>query len=138
MPKLLFIAFLLFSLGLNAQVETIKIKKEEAPSILTTVTLAGVKEGELSLTKLCSDNKFKILNNPGKYKVYFGILSFVDGEGKATEWVNSTETLNKQFINYLLSPASPPKTKLSITGIKARDNNEQELNLNDIVITIVK
>lgn len=138
MPKLYLIFFILISLSLNAQIETIKIKKEKESSILTSVTLAGVKEGEVSLTKLCSDNKFTILNNPGKYKVYFAILAFVDGEGKATEWVNSTETLNKQFINYLLSPKSTAKTKVTITEIKARDNKEQELNLNNITLTIIK
>lgn len=138
MHKLYIIAFLLFSIGLNAQIETIKVKKEKESLILTSVTLAGVKEGEVSLTKLCSDNKFTILNNPGKYKVYFAILAFVDGEGKATEWVNSTETLNKQFINYLLSPRSAAKTKVTITEIKARDNKEQELNLNNITLTIIK
>ncbi|MBK7669270.1 MAG: hypothetical protein IPJ32_19165 [Sphingobacteriaceae bacterium] len=138
MPKLYIITFLLFSIGLNAQIETIKIKKEKESSILTSVTLAGVKDGEVSLTKLCSDNKFTILNNPGKYKVYFAIIKFTDGDGVVTEWVNSTETLNKQFINYLLSPRSATKTKVTITEIKARDNKEQELNLNNITLTIIK
>ncbi len=138
MQKIYFIVVFLFSLHLSSQIETIKIKKEETPSILTTVTLAGVKDGEVSLTKLCSDNKFTILNNPGKYKVYFAILKFTDGDGVATEWVNSTETLNKQFINYLLGPRSASKTKVTITEIKARDNKQQELNLNNITLTIIK
>jgi hypothetical protein len=138
MPKLYLIIILLFSFVLNAQIETIKIKKEKTPSVLTTVTIAGMKEGEVTLTKLCSDNKFRILNNPGKYKVYFAILKFTDGEGKATEWVNSTENLNNNFINYLLSPRSSAKTKLAITGIKAKDMSGEELHLNDILITIIK
>ena len=138
MHKLYVIILLLLSVGMTAQVEPIKIKKDKGALGLTEVTLAGVKEGEVTLTQLCSDNKFKITNNPGKYKVYFGILKFIDGDGKATEWVNSTETLNSNFINYLLSPGSAYKTKLTITGIKAMNKNEEELNLNDIEITIIK
>lgn len=138
MRQLIFVIFLLGFVQVNAQIETIKIKKEESSSILTEVRLAGVKEGAVSLTKLCSDNKFKIINNPGKYKVYFGILKFKDAEGNYTEWVNSTEDLNKAFLNYLLGPNSASKTQLIISDIKARDNKEQELKLNDIMITIVK
>lgn len=121
-----------------AQVEKIKIKKEESLSKKPIVTLAGIQNGEVSLTKLCSDRKFKILNNSDSLKVEFGIIQFLTNDGTLTEWVNSSYSLSNPFLQFLLGPLSAPKTKVTIYNIKGKNNKGKETKLNDITVTVVK
>jgi hypothetical protein len=132
------IFFLLLTFNALSQVRTIRVKKEEAPAKKPFVTIAGVQNGEVSLTKLCSDRKFRIFNNSDSLLVEFGIIKFISADGNLTEWVNANDSLNTTFINYLLGPLSAPKTKVTIYNLKGKNKKGKEIKLNDIAITIVK
>ena len=138
MHQKLVILLILVTFNSPAQVEKIKIKKEEVNSKTPIVTIAGIQKGEVSLTKLCSEKKFKIRNNPDSLKVEFGIIQFFSSNGSLTEWVNSSDSLNSSFLKFLLGPLSEPKTKITIYNIKGRNSKGKEVKLNDIAITVIK
>lgn len=138
MPIRSTILFLFIALNSFAQIETIKVKKETAPTKKPVVTLAGTHNGEVSLTKLCSDKKFRIKNNIDSLEVVFCIIQFSRAPGALTEWVNSTDSLNNEFFQYLISPISHQKTKVNIYNVKGKNKKGKEVKLNDIIITILK
>lgn len=132
------IFLLLLTLNSFAQVEKITIKKAPPLSKKPIVTIAGTHSGDVSLTKLCSDRKFRIINNSDSIKIEFGIIKFLSPEGNLTEWVNSNDSLNLNFVKYLLRPESAPKTKVTIYNIKGKNKSGKDIKLNDITITIIK
>jgi hypothetical protein len=132
------IVLVLITLNSFAQVEKIRVKKENVATKKPIVTIAGTHAGEISLTKLCSDKKFKISNNTDSLKVEFGIIRFTTTEGNLTEWVNSYDSLNTSFLQYLLGPRSAAKTKVTIYRIKGKNSKGKEVKLNDITLTVIK
>jgi hypothetical protein len=136
MRSYLSIVFFIYSLFNYSQVQKIKIQKED--SLSPYVTLCGKKSGEISLTALCSDNKFKIINNTKEYKVDFAIAGFQTSTGSYVEWVISSDSLNKRIIQELLKPKAPSKTKMMISNISAKNKSGEEIKLNDIILNINK
>jgi hypothetical protein len=137
MRNIFFIFFLFVSFLLNAQINKIKIQKEDSSKV-PVVSLCGKTIGEVSLTELCSNTKFRISNNSKGYKVNFAIAGFKTSEGNYVEWVISSDSLNKRIIQELLKPKAPAKTKMKISDIKAINKAGEEIILNDLIITINK
>jgi hypothetical protein len=137
MRNIFFIFLSLASLLLNAQVNKIKIRKEDSLKV-PVVSLCGKTIGEVSLTELCSNTKFRISNNTKAYKVAFAIAGFKTSEGNYVEWVISSDSLNKGIIQELLKPKAPARTKMKISDVKAINKAGEEIILNDLIITINK
>lgn len=137
MLRFLTITYLIFSLSGKAQTNKIKIQKE-TNSKGPVVSICGKTTGEVSLTQLCSDNKFKISNNTKAYKVVFAVAGFQTSEGSYVEWVISSDSLNKRIIQELLKPKTPAKIKLSISEIQAKNKAGEEIKLNNIILTVNK
>ncbi len=134
MKPLLSIAFCFAALFSFAQVTKIKVKKQEA---LYKVTLTGVDSGCASLKQIIKEKELIVSNpkDPVKVYSYMVYIDYNEGGRSGVAMQGSNAVLSEELIK-LLSENTPDK--LTIRKILAYNSFNESIQLNDIVITLMK
>lgn len=130
MRPLLSIVFCFAAFFSFAQVTKIKVKKQEA---LYKVTLTGVDSGCASLKQIIKEKKLNVTNEKDGIKIYAYEAFVVDSNGGAM-FAGKNATLTDDLIKAL----EKNPEKLFIRKIVAYNGFNETIQLNDIVITLVK